>query len=61
VGNNEIVVLDRTRQVPCGCGAGDGFNNIFHGHVRGWDELEDEMQKALQNAGMVDRRGRIVK
>jgi hypothetical protein len=58
--NNEFVVLDRTRQVPCGCGDGDGFNNLFHGHVRAWDDLEDVMQNALRRAGMVDRRGNIL-
>ncbi|HAX79210.1 MAG TPA: hypothetical protein DCY88_26130 [Cyanobacteria bacterium UBA11372] len=45
--NNEIVVFDETR---------DG---IFHGHVRSWEELRQEMKNALIRAGLVDSRGRI--
>lgn len=26
----------------------DGFNNIWHGHVRGWDELSNGMQSMLK-------------
>ncbi|MBC3879965.1 VCBS repeat-containing protein [Undibacterium sp. LX40W] len=44
----EIVVFDQT------------VNNIFHGHVRSWSELTDQMQNALKNANLVDKRGRII-
>ena len=33
---------------------------IFHGHVRTWNELTSEMQRALRQTGMVDSRGRIL-
>lgn len=33
---------------------------VFHGHVRGWDQLEQGMQNALRRSGMVNRRGGIV-
>ncbi|NXY96974.1 ricin-type beta-trefoil lectin domain protein [Streptomyces sp. BR123] len=59
VENGEIVVLDRTVQRPCECGGG-GTNDIYHGHVRSWDDLHIDMQNALRRAGLVDRRGRIV-
>ena len=41
-------VFDKTR---------DG---IFHGHARSWSDLHPDMQRALQQAGMVDRRGNII-
>jgi hypothetical protein len=44
----DFVVFDRT------------FRNEFHRHVRRWDDLTNEMQRALRDAGMVDRRGRIL-
>lgn len=58
--NNQYVVLDRTREVPCGCGNGSGVNSLFHGHVRSWDDLHPDMQGALQRANMADRRGRML-
>lgn len=48
---DEIVVLDET--FP-----GKG---IYHGHVRSWNELTQEMKNALINAGLVDKRGRPIK
>jgi hypothetical protein len=44
----DFAVFDQTR---------DG---IFHGHARSWDDLHPDMQRALQQAGMVDRRGNIL-
>ena len=58
VANGEIVVLDRTGQVPCGCSHEGGMNNIWHGHVRTWDQLSPRMQSLLRRGGLVDRRGR---
>jgi hypothetical protein len=49
--NDEIVVFDETHP-------GKG---IFHGHVRPWDKLTSQMQDALKKAGLVDKRGRILK
>jgi hypothetical protein len=46
--NQEFVVFDRTRE------------NVYHGHVRSWSDLHPDMQRALQRAGMVDRRGNIL-
>lgn len=52
----EFVVFDRTgnkvadKQVVGG---------VYHGHVRTWDELEPEMQNALEQEGLVDSRGRV--
>ncbi|HEY4341677.1 MAG TPA: hypothetical protein VGM97_17165 [Steroidobacteraceae bacterium] len=34
---------------------------VYHGHVRAWTDLRPEMQSALQKAGMVDRRGNILR
>ena len=45
--SGEFVVFNRT------------LGNTYHGHVRPWQELERPMQKALRDAGMADRRGRI--
>ena len=35
-------------------------NGVFHGHVRDWKDLTSQMQNALRNAGMVDRKGNIL-
>ena len=32
--DGEAVILDRTREVPCGCTVEGGMNEVFHGHVR---------------------------
>jgi RHS repeat-associated protein len=58
VSDGEIVILDRTRQVPCGCSRDGGMNDIWHGHVRGWSDLSPGMQSGLRKAGLVDRKGR---
>lgn len=34
--------------------------SMFHGHVRSWDQLTQQMQAVLRRAGMVDRRGNII-
>jgi RHS repeat-associated protein len=44
----DFVVFDETRP------------GLFHGHVRPWTELEGPMQKALVDAGMANRRGKIL-
>ena len=44
----EFAVFDQTQ-------AGE-----YHGHVRGWDALDQKMQNALIQAGMVNRRGKIL-
>lgn len=49
--NEQIVVLDETHP----------GQEIYHGHVREWSELTQEMQNALKSAGLVDKRGRIIK
>jgi hypothetical protein len=51
-GNDEYVVLDRTREVPCNCGSGTGNNEVFHGHVRVWGDLSQQMQNALKRNGL---------
>jgi hypothetical protein len=33
---------------------------MFHGYVRSWDQLTQQMQSVLRRAGMVDRRGNII-
>ncbi len=44
----DFVVFDRT------------IDNIYHGHVRSWGDLHPDMQRALQQAGMADRKGNII-
>ena len=51
--NGEIVVLDRTREIS------DGVEE-FHGHVREWDDLHPDQQKALKNAKKINKRGKII-
>lgn len=36
-------------------------DNVYHGHVRSWNDLDSEMQNALKTAGMVNRRGKIAR
>ncbi|MDB5971728.1 MAG: Large exoprotein involved in heme utilization or adhesion [Hydrocarboniphaga sp.] len=43
----DFVVLDRT------------INNTYHGHVRDFQQLHPDMQRALINAGMVNKHGSI--
>ncbi|AHG86463.1 Exoprotein adhesin or hemolysin [Bibersteinia trehalosi USDA-ARS-USMARC-190] len=33
--------------------------NIYHGHVRNWNELTTEMKNALKEAGLVNDKGKI--
>jgi hypothetical protein len=44
----EIVILDDTN---------DG---TYHGHIRTWDQLTQEMKNALANSGLIDNKGRII-
>jgi len=44
--SGEFVVLDQTS------------GGIFHGHVRPWNDLTTDMQNALADQGVVNRRGR---
>jgi hypothetical protein len=44
----EIVILDDTN---------DG---TYHGHIRTWDQLTQEMKNALANGGLIDNKGRII-
>ncbi|QLB42325.1 VENN motif pre-toxin domain-containing protein [Mannheimia pernigra] len=43
----EYVVFDQTEK------------NIYHGHVRNWNELTTEMKNALKEAGLVNDKGKI--
>ena len=47
--DGEIVVLDQTSE------------GIFHEHVRSWDELTPKMRSVLQKAGLVDKKGNVIK
>jgi hypothetical protein len=49
ISKGEFVVMGETRE---------GF---YHGHVRPWDELEQEMKNALKKAGMANDKGKILK
>lgn len=46
--NGEIVVFD------------EHLPGRFHGHVRAWNELTPTMKHALEQAGLMNRRGRII-
>jgi hypothetical protein len=48
ISNDEFVVLDKTS---------DG---LYHGHVRTWDELAQQMQAVLRKAGLVTKKGKII-
>jgi hypothetical protein len=58
--NNEFVVLDRTEVRACGCTIPGGTNNIWHGHVRSWDNLHTKMQGFLRKMKMANGKGRII-
>jgi hypothetical protein len=45
---NEIVVFDQTSE------------NVYHGHVRPWDKLHQDMKNALIKAGKTDSKGNIL-
>jgi hypothetical protein len=44
----EFVVIDRTSE------------GVYHGHVRLWSELRQEMKNALIKANKTDRKGKIL-
>jgi len=46
--SKEFVVFDKT------------LDTTYHGHVRSWKDMHPDMQKALQQAGMADRKGNIL-
>ena len=48
ISDGEIVVFDETT------------SGIFHGHVRSWNELSEQMKAALRKAGMVNKKGKII-
>ena len=35
------------------------LNNLWHGHVRGWDSLSRQMQNALVKSGQTNPRGKV--
>ena len=45
---NELVVFDRTG------------GEVYHGHVRPWDKLHQDMKNALIKARKVDSKGNIL-
>lgn len=49
ISDGEIVVFDETT------------SGIFHGHVRSWNELSEQMKASLRKAGMVNKKGKIIK
>ena len=52
--DGNFVVLDRDT-------IGQGSNpDIFHGHVRTWDDLTTDMQNALIEAGQTTRKGKVL-
>ena len=56
---SEFVVLDQTRIITP-LKPGGVQVEIFHGHVRNWNELTPDMKSALRKAGLVDKKGRII-
>jgi len=56
ISQDQFVVLDYHCNDPKG-------NCVFHGHVREWNELDDDMKNALRDSGMVKgkAKGRIIK
>jgi hypothetical protein len=58
--NGQVVMLDRTRQVPYACGAvKEGVDNIWPGHVREWGEFEQDEQAAAIKGGLATRKGKV--
>lgn len=55
ISNGEFVVLNRTHK------GATRAEDIFHGHVREWKDLGDEIQKALKKARLTDDNGKILK
>jgi len=54
----EFVVFDETHPGRSGLG---GPPRVFHGHTRPWGDLEHKMQNSLIQAGMVNRKGEIIR
>ena len=50
--NKELVVLDQTLITPEGI-------EVYQGHVRAWEDLHPGQKKALQDAGLVNKKGEI--
>jgi hypothetical protein len=50
---NEFVIFDQTNNIAA------RFPE-FHGHVRGWSELSQQMQSLLIKEGYVSRAGKIL-
>lgn len=48
ISEGQFVVLDQTSP------------GLYHGHVRAWDELTQEMKNVLIRAGLVTRKGKII-
>ena len=48
VDGNKFVVFDET------------LPGVFHGHVREWNQLTQNMKNALIDAGLANRRGKIL-
>jgi hypothetical protein len=57
--DGQTVILDRTREVPCGCTREGGVNEIFHGHVRANIATENGMAKAFSVLNKAIRNGII--
>jgi RHS repeat-associated protein len=57
----EIVILDRTRVLPDKVEGGVKIpgDEIYHGHVRKWDDLDEKQKSILKKSGKVDSKGRI--
>ncbi len=47
VSDNQFVVLDKT------------LADLYHGHIRSWEKLDDVMQAVLRKAGLVTKKGKI--
>ncbi|MEE2041021.1 polymorphic toxin-type HINT domain-containing protein [Nocardiopsis sp. CT-R113] len=59
--NGDPVILDRTREVPCGCTTPGGTNEVYHGHVRtnistdpGMARAQSVLRRAIKS-GLIDR------
>ncbi|GAB2857010.1 RHS repeat-associated core domain-containing protein [Lentzea nigeriaca] len=57
----DAVILDRTREVPCGCTVEGGVNEIFHGHVRtdigtdpGMQAARNALRRAIKSGGITE-------
>lgn len=55
ISNGEFIALSRTHK------GATRAQDIFHGHVREWKDLEKPMRDALQEAKLTDKNGKILK